>query len=142
MNTILLTQVSGAAGALCVWVHAIYIYANVAKEVAPKRQRLKEASESLAIKQLALKDAQEALAIVTAKLAALQVSYDTSVNDKNRLREEAESLEAKLDRADKLVKGMWMLMWMCSMRGGSCVLQSFGCFHGHGVQCGHCHCAC
>lgn len=96
---------SGAAGALCVWVHAIYIYANVAKEVAPKRQRLKEASESLAIKQAALKEAQEALAVVTAKLAALQVSYDTSVNDKNRLREEAEGLEAKLDRADKLVKG-------------------------------------
>ncbi len=47
-------KVSGAAGALCVWVHAIYIYANVAKEVAPKRQRLKEASESLAIKQAAL----------------------------------------------------------------------------------------
>jgi dynein heavy chain len=29
--------VSAAAGALCVWVHAIYIYANVAKEVAPSK---------------------------------------------------------------------------------------------------------
>jgi dynein heavy chain len=36
----------------------------------------------------------------------LQVSYDTSVAEKNRLREEAENLEAKLDRADKLVKGL------------------------------------
>ena len=99
-------KVSGAAAALCVWVHAIYIYANVAKEVAPKRQRLKEATESLATKQAALKDAQDALAIVTAKLAALQVSYDTSVNEKNRLRDEAENLQAKLDRADKLVRGL------------------------------------
>ncbi len=33
-----------------------------------------------------------------AKLAALQISYDTSVNEKNRLREESEALEAKLDR--------------------------------------------
>mmetsp|Transcript_11537 Transcript_11537/g.25166 ORF Transcript_11537/g.25166 Transcript_11537/m.25166 type:complete len:1708 (-) Transcript_11537:108-5231(-) len=98
--------VSGAAGALCVWVHAIYIYANVAKEIAPKRQRLKEASESLGIKQAALKEAQDALAIVTAKLAGLQVSYDSSVGEKNRLRDEAESLEAKLDRADKLVSGL------------------------------------
>jgi dynein heavy chain, axonemal len=98
--------VSGAAAALCTWVHAIYIYANVAREVAPKRQRLKEASEGLAIKQAALRDAQEALAVVTAKLAALQVSYDTSVNEKNQLREEAEYLESKLDRADKLVKGL------------------------------------
>lgn len=30
-------KVSGAAAALCVWVHAIYIYANVAKEVAPSK---------------------------------------------------------------------------------------------------------
>jgi dynein heavy chain len=30
-------KVSGAASALCVWVHAIYLYANVAKEVAPSK---------------------------------------------------------------------------------------------------------
>jgi dynein heavy chain, axonemal len=99
-------KVSGAASALCSWVHAIFLYASVAREVAPKRQRLKEATESLALKQSALKDAQDALAIVTAKLAALQVSYDTSVDEKNRLREEADNLEAKLDRADKLVNGL------------------------------------
>lgn len=99
-------KVSGAACALCIWVHAIYIYANVAKEVAPKRQRLKEASESLALKQETLREATEALAVITAKLASLQVSYDTSVDQKNRLRDESEYLEAKLDRADKLVKGL------------------------------------
>ena len=99
-------KVSGAAAALCTWVHAIFIYANVAKEVAPKRQRLKEATDSLAIKQASLKEAQDALAVVTAKILALQTSYDNSVNEKNRLREEAEYLEAKLDRADKLVKGL------------------------------------
>lgn len=33
-------KVSGAAAALCVWVHAIYIYANVAKEVAPSAYAL------------------------------------------------------------------------------------------------------
>jgi dynein heavy chain len=71
-----------------------------------ERQRLKEATESLALKQAALKEAQLALEIVTAKLAALQVSYDTSVHEKNQLREEAERLEAKLDRADKLVSGL------------------------------------
>jgi dynein heavy chain, axonemal len=99
-------QVSGAAAALCTWVHAIYIYVNVAREVAPKRQRLKEASESLTVKQSALQAAQDALAVVTAKLATLQISYNTSVNDKNQLREEAEYLELKLDRADKLVTGL------------------------------------
>ena len=36
----------------------------------------------------------------------LQDQYDTSVSEKNRLRKEAEDLEAKLDRADKLVSGL------------------------------------
>ena len=30
-------KVSGAASALCIWVHAIYLYANVAKEVEPSK---------------------------------------------------------------------------------------------------------
>jgi dynein heavy chain, axonemal len=46
---------SSAAAALCTWVHAIYVYANVAKEVAPKRARLKEAMDGLASKQSLLK---------------------------------------------------------------------------------------
>ena len=67
---------------------------------------MKEATESLAIKQAALKEAQDALAKVTAQLAQLQLLYDNSVAQKNKLREEAEMLELKLDRADKLVKGL------------------------------------
>jgi dynein heavy chain len=99
-------KVSGAACALCIWVHAIYIYANVAKEVAPKRQRLKEATDSLAEKQANLAEATAALNAVEAKLAELQLAYDTSVGEKNELVATAEMLEAKLDRADKLVKGL------------------------------------
>jgi dynein heavy chain len=49
-------------------VCAIYLYANVAKEVEPKRKRLKEATESLAVKQASLKAAQDALAVVSAKM--------------------------------------------------------------------------
>jgi len=53
-----------------------------------------------------LKDAQDALAVVTKKITTLQESYENSVNEKNRLRDEAEYLQAKLDRAEKLVKGL------------------------------------
>jgi len=98
--------VSKAAGALCTWVHAIYIYANVAKEVAPKRARLKGAQESLAGKQASLKKAQEELAEVTAKVNRLKQKYDDSVGEKNRLRAEADQMQMLLDRADKLVKGL------------------------------------
>jgi len=98
--------VSKAAGALCIWVHAIYIYASVAKDVAPKRARLKGAQESLAIKQASLQKAQEELAEVTAKVNRLKQKYDDSVGEKNRLRAEADQMELLLDRADKLVKGL------------------------------------
>jgi dynein heavy chain len=97
---------SDAAGALCTWVHAMYIYASVAKEVAPKRHRAREANESLAAKQAALAEAQADLAEVTEKVNKLKQRYDASVNEKNRLHDEAEALEQRLDRADKLVNGL------------------------------------
>jgi len=98
--------VSKAAGALCTWVHAIYIYASVAKEVAPKRARLKSAQESLALKQASLKKSQEELADVVGKVNRLKQKYDDSVGEKNRLRAEADQMQMLLERADKLVNGL------------------------------------
>jgi dynein heavy chain len=63
-----------------VWVHAIYIYANVAKEVAPKRQRLKEATDSLAIKQASLKEAQDALAVVCSAIFGIYAYHFLILN--------------------------------------------------------------
>ena len=97
---------SKAAAALCTWVHAIYIYAGVAKEVEPKRNALKNAQKTLGVKQAALKVAQDALAEVVAKVADLKFKYDTSVGQKNALRAEAQDLSEKLDRADKLISGL------------------------------------
>ncbi|CAB1114177.1 unnamed protein product [Ectocarpus sp. CCAP 1310/34] len=99
-------KVSSAASALCVWVHAIYLYANVAKDVAPKRARLKEAQETLATKQAGLKAAQDQLAEVVAKVQLLKDRYDESVGQKNALMEESQMLQDKLERADKLVNGL------------------------------------
>jgi len=97
---------SGAAAALCIWVLAIELYSNVAREVQPKRDKLKNAMDKLAVAQASLKSAQEELAIVVAKVEELNDKYTTSVNEKNALRQEAENLENKLDRADKLVSGL------------------------------------
>jgi dynein heavy chain len=97
---------SFAAGALCTWVCAIHIYSGVAKSVAPKRAKLKAAEKSLAMKLEALEEAETKLAVVIKKGKELQDQYDTSTNAKNRLRKEAEDLQAKLDRADKLVSGL------------------------------------
>jgi dynein heavy chain, axonemal len=99
-------KVSGAAAALCIWVHAVFIYASVVRDVAPKRARLREAEETLAQKQAGLKAAQTALAEVVARVDALKARYDASVAQKNELTEESQSLADKLERADRLVTGL------------------------------------
>jgi dynein heavy chain len=99
-------KVSAAAGALCVWVHAINLYANVSKEVAPKRAALKKAQDALAIKQASLQEAQTKLAKLMAQLQKLNDQYKASTDEKEALKAEASMLEAKLIRADNLVKGL------------------------------------
>ena len=49
---------SSAASALCTWVIAIELYANVAREVEPKRAKLKAAMNELNEKQTSLRAAQ------------------------------------------------------------------------------------
>lgn len=97
---------SSAASALCTWVLAIEIYAQVAKEVEPKRIRLKSAMDTLAVKQGLLKQAKDKLAEVIAKVELLKKQHLDSVTEKNALKEQAELLELKLDRASKLVTGL------------------------------------
>ena len=63
-----------AAKGLCLWVRAMETYGSVAKDVAPKRLKLKTAQDNLSKKQTALAAAQTQLAEVLAKVQALKVS--------------------------------------------------------------------
>lgn len=99
-------KVSGAAKGLCLWTHAMYIYGNVSKDVAPKRAKLKAAQDNLDKKQKSLNAAKEALAEVLAKVQLLKDKYDSSTSNKAALEAELEDLETKLMRAEKLVSGL------------------------------------
>lgn len=66
-------KVSFAAKGLCLWVRAMETYGTVAKDVAPKRNKLKTAQDNLSKKQTALAAAQTQLAEVLAKVQALKV---------------------------------------------------------------------
>ena len=81
-------------------------YGNVAKTVAPKREKLKNAMMSLEKKQAALKKAQTELQAVVDKVQELQSKYDTSIATKDRLTNESATLTKKLERADQLVNGL------------------------------------
>ncbi len=64
-----------AAKGLCLWVRAMETYGTVAKDVAPKRLKLKTAQDNLSKKQTALAAAQTHLAEVLAKVQALKVRF-------------------------------------------------------------------
>lgn len=65
-------KVSTAARGMCMWVRAMEVYGNVARDVAPKRARLRAVQDALRRKQAALAAAQEAHAAITAKATVLR----------------------------------------------------------------------
>ena len=75
MSLQIVGKVSLAAKGLCLWVRAMETYGTVAKDVAPKRNKLKTAQENLSKKQTALAAAQTQLAEVLAKVQALKVKH-------------------------------------------------------------------
>ena len=99
-------KVSNAAKGLCQWVHAMFSYGNVAKEIAPKRMMLKEAQNELKQKQDALAITQADLTEVMAKVQALKEKYEKSASNKVALESELADLELKLERAEALVDGL------------------------------------
>jgi len=99
-------KVSNAAKGLCQWVHAMFSYGNVAKEIAPKRMMLKQAQDELKQKQDALTITQTDLAEVLAKVQALKEKYEKSASNKSALESELADLELKLERAEALVDGL------------------------------------
>ncbi|CAL6104222.1 Dynein_heavy chain [Hexamita inflata] len=95
-------KVSVACKSLAVWVLAIEKYAQVYREVEPKRKRLQQANEDLEQKQAALRVKQEHLAKVEAEFKLLTDKFNKSNNEKIELEKAMELTKARLDRAEKL----------------------------------------
>ena len=91
-----------ASRSLCLWVFAIDKYADVSKEVAPKRERLaqmnkvlEEANEKLKISQGKLRKELEKVADLQARLTAAQDEVESLDNECN-------TTKARLERASVL----------------------------------------
>ena len=59
-------------------------YGEVAKEVAPKKAKLKAAMDTLNKKKAALKQAQDRLAEVLAQVQSLEEKYNSSMAENKR----------------------------------------------------------
>jgi len=78
-------KASSAAEGLCKWVLAMEIYDRVVKVVAPKKVKLAQAQADLAatLEQLNMKRAE--LKEIEDRLASLQQTFETMVEEKNKL---------------------------------------------------------
>ena len=96
---------SQAAAGLAKWVHAMVRYDRVARVVAPKRAQLAEAESTLKEAMENLAGKQAALKIVTDKVTELARGLKEAEDKKVALKNQVEDCEAKLKRADSLIKG-------------------------------------
>ncbi|KAM4737020.1 LOW QUALITY PROTEIN: dynein axonemal heavy chain 12-like [Anableps anableps] len=99
-------KASSAAEGLCKWITAIEVYDKVAKVVAPKKQSLAEAEESLAVTRALLDQKRAELKAVEDRLSALQKTFDEKTEEKALLEYQVDLCAKKLERAEKLIGGL------------------------------------
>eukprot|EP00741_Cyanophora_paradoxa_P002452 tig00000076_g2377.t1 len=99
-------KVSKACTAICLWTRSMYKYYHVARSVAPKRERLRIAQESLEQTMKILNDAKARLKSVQEKIAELEAKYNDSLARKEELSAKVTDCSLKLDRAQKLIGGL------------------------------------
>merc|ERR1719473_2118129 len=99
-------KVSKAAGAHCMWVHAMKLYAEVFREVEPKRLKLKKEKEKLQKKLDEKASAESELRGILQMVNELQAEGDEKEREKDELTATAEELKQKLERAAALVDGL------------------------------------
>ncbi|KAG8433111.1 hypothetical protein GDO86_017410 [Hymenochirus boettgeri] len=99
-------SVSSACEGLCKWVRAMEVYDRVAKVVAPKRERLKEAEAKLFVQMQQLNTKRAELKAVEDRLQALNDEFTEMNNKKTELENNIEICSQKLVRAEKLISGL------------------------------------
>lgn len=97
---------SSAAEGLCKWVKAMEVYDRVAKVVAPKKETLREAEQSLAETMRVLNEKRAELKEVEDRLASLQAQFKEATEKKEKLEFQVDICSKKLERAEKLIGGL------------------------------------
>ena len=100
------SKVSKAATGLCMWCHAMSVYADVAKDVEPKKKKLAEMNAQMEAANKLLSEKRAMLKGVLDKVAALNELCDKTVAEKEDLEQQSDLTAKRLDRAEKLTGGL------------------------------------
>eukprot|EP00931_Biecheleriopsis_adriatica_P017411 TRINITY_DN1250_c0_g1_i8.p1 TRINITY_DN1250_c0_g1~~TRINITY_DN1250_c0_g1_i8.p1 ORF type:complete len:2173 (-),score=601.12 TRINITY_DN1250_c0_g1_i8:164-6553(-) len=94
---------SGAAAGLTEWIINIIMYYDVVVQVEPKRNALREATETLNNANTRLAEVKALVAELETNLAKLMKEFDKAMAEKNALMADAEKCQNKLNMAQRLV---------------------------------------
>lgn len=98
--------VSVPCGAMCSWVHAMYKFYHVNKQVDPLRRQVAQLNGELEISRSLLKEAKARLKQVTDQIEELERTYEACMQRQEQLKESINDCEVKLERAEKLIGGL------------------------------------
>eukprot|EP00913_Durusdinium_trenchii_P009864 g9260.t1 len=96
-----MSKKSSAAAGLCVWIINIIMYYDVVVQVEPKRNALREATETLNAANTKLAEVKELVQTLETNLAALMKEFDKAMAEKNALMADAEKCQNKLNMAQR-----------------------------------------
>lgn len=106
LNMTKMPKISKAGAGLLQWVIAIIKYNEVAKNVQPLKDAVKEMEKAKAKSERELTEISATLATLTTQIAALKESYERSSTELTGLREQATIMERRLTAASRLILGL------------------------------------
>ncbi|CAG9819767.1 unnamed protein product [Phaedon cochleariae] len=96
-------KASSAAEGLCKWIIAMDLYDKVAKEVAPKKEKLENSEREYAATMAILNQKKEEVKRIEEKLAGLKELLDDATRKQWKLQREVDICNKKLGSAQKLI---------------------------------------
>mmetsp|Transcript_22862 Transcript_22862/g.57026 ORF Transcript_22862/g.57026 Transcript_22862/m.57026 type:complete len:4419 (+) Transcript_22862:2-13258(+) len=99
-------KASGNVAGLCTWVRAMDMYTTISKVVKPKMEELRIAMAKLNVANAKLAKAQGELDTVQDELNKMQRDFDEAMATKQRIQDDAESTQRRMDSANKLINGL------------------------------------
>ncbi|XP_055621192.1 dynein axonemal heavy chain 12 [Toxorhynchites rutilus septentrionalis] len=102
----IVAKASSAAEGLCKWIIAMDLYDAVAKIVAPKKEKLRQAEKEYAETMALLTEKRQLAANLERKVAELNDNLDEANRKKQEVEDEVQLCKDKLQRAETLIGGL------------------------------------
>eukprot|EP00744_Colponema_vietnamica_P001598 GILI01002635.1.p1 GENE.GILI01002635.1~~GILI01002635.1.p1 ORF type:complete len:2087 (-),score=720.86 GILI01002635.1:371-6598(-) len=99
-------KASGKVASLCDWVRSMDTYIHVAKKVAPKKEKLRQAQDALQEANKKMAAQQKQLDAVTRQVEEIRASFDIENANKMALEAKATMTRNKMESANKLIEAL------------------------------------